>query len=155
MQSASESQRAQRRRRSTPKPSLAIGGGVSVTGTNATETLVAINILNYVAGNIGETVDFGDTLSISTADSFQDITSLVSSMENGDIDILFVYDVNPVFTLPKQLNFKEAVEKVPFVVSFSSFMDETTELANLILPNNTPIESWGDYSPRELSLIHI
>ncbi len=134
---------------SSMQPSLAIGGGVSVTGTNATETLVAINILNYVAGNIGETVDFGDTLSISTANSFQDITSLVSSMENGDVDILFIYDTNPVFTLPKQLNFKEAVEKVPFVVSFSSFMDETTELANLILPNNTTIESWGDYSPRE------
>ena len=39
--------------------------------------------------------------------------------------------------------------KVPYVVSFSSFMDETTEMANLILPDNTTLESWGDYSPRE------
>ncbi len=134
---------------SSMQPSLAIGGGVSVTSTNATETLVAINILNYVAGNIGDTVDFGDTLTISNANSFQDITSLASSMENGEVDILFLYDVNPVFTLPKQLNFKESLGKVPFVVSFSSFIDETSELANIILPDNTPIESWGDYSPRE------
>ena len=134
---------------SSRKPSLAIGGGVSVTGTNATETLVAINILNYIAGNIGDTIDFGDTLSISTADSFQDITSLVGSMENSGVDILFIYNVNPVFTLPAQLNFKDALAKVPFVVSFSSFMDETTELADMILPDNTTIESWGDYSPRE------
>ena len=134
---------------SSMQPSLAIGGGVSVTGTNATQTLVAINILNYIAGNIGDTVDFGDTLSISNADSFQDITSLVSSMENGGVDILFIYDVNPVFTLSSQLNFKDALGKVPFIVSFSSFMDETTELANLILPNNTTIESWGDTFPRE------
>ncbi len=134
---------------STIQPSLAIGGGVSVTSTNATQTLAAINILNYVAGNIGETVDFGDTLTISNANSFQDITSLVSSMENGEVDILFIYDTNPAFTLPKQLNFIEAAGKVPFIVSFSSYMDETTELANLILPDNTPIESWGDYSPRE------
>jgi len=134
---------------STMQPSLAIGGGVSVTSTNATQTLVAINILNYVAGNIGKTVDFGDTLTISNVNSFQDITSLVSSMENGEVDILFIYDVNPAFTLPNQLNFKEAAGKVPFIVSFSSFMDETTEMANLILPNNTPLESWGDYTPRE------
>ncbi len=134
---------------SSMQPSLAIGGGVSVTGTNATQTLVAINILNYIAGNIGDTIDFGDTLSISNTDSFQDIISLVSSMENGDVDILFIYDVNPVFTLSSQLNFKDALGKVPFIVSFSSFMDETTELANLILPNNTTIESWGDTFPRE------
>ncbi len=130
-------------------PSLALGGGVSVTGTNATETLVAINILNYVAGNIGDTVDFGDTLNISNVNSFQDITSLTKSMENGEVDILFIYDVNPVFTLPKQLNFKDALGNVKYVVSFSSFMDETTEMADLIMPNNTPIESWGDYSSRE------
>lgn len=134
---------------STMQPSLAIGGGVSVTSTNATQTLVAINILNYVAGNIGETVDFGDTLTLSNVNSFQDITSLVSSMENGEIDILFLYDVNPAYTLPKVLKFSEALEKVPFVVSFSSFLDETTEAANLILPDNTPLESWGDYSAKE------
>ncbi|MEM7008062.1 MAG: molybdopterin-dependent oxidoreductase, partial [Thermodesulfobacteriota bacterium] len=133
----------------TKGPSLAIGGGAAVTGTNATQTLVAINILNYVAGSIGDTIDFGDTLSISTASSFEDISSLAKSMENAEVDILFIYDVNPVFTLPTQLNFGDALTKVPFVVSFSSFMDETTEHANLIMPNNTPIESWGDYQPRE------
>lgn len=129
--------------------SLALGGGVSVTSTTATETLIAINILNHVAGNIGDTVDFGDTLTQSDVNSFQDITSLTRSMENGEVDILFIYDTNPVFTLPKQLNFKDALGKVPYVVSFSSYMDETTEMADLVMPNNTPIESWGDYSPRE------
>jgi molybdopterin-containing oxidoreductase family iron-sulfur binding subunit len=129
--------------------SLAIGGGTAGTATNATQTLVAINILHYVAGNIGETVDFGDTLTLSDANSFQDISSLTDSMANGEIGLLFVYDTNPVFTLPKSLKFKEALEKVPVVVSFSSFMDETTEMADLILPDNTTMESWGDYTPRE------
>jgi molybdopterin-containing oxidoreductase family iron-sulfur binding subunit len=32
------------------KPGLAVGGGVSVTGTNATQTQVAINLLNAAAG---------------------------------------------------------------------------------------------------------
>lgn len=128
--------------------SLAIGGGVASSGTNATQIMVAVNILNFVAGNIGDTIDFGDTLSISDVNSFQDISSLISSMESGGIDLIFIHGVNPVFTLPKSMKFKEALEKVDTVVSFSSFMDETTELSDLVLPDNTFLESWGDYFPR-------
>jgi anaerobic selenocysteine-containing dehydrogenase/Fe-S-cluster-containing dehydrogenase component len=130
-------------------PSLAIGGGAAYTTTTATQTICAINILNYVAGNIGNTVNFGDTLTIANANSFREIGSLVESMKNGDVELLFVYNVNPVFTMPEVLKFEEAIDKVPFVVSFSSFMDETTEHANLILPDNTSLESWGDYVPKE------
>ena len=41
------------------------------------------------------------------------------------------------------------MKEVPFVVSFSSTMDETSGHARLILPANTPLESWGDYAPRK------
>lgn len=132
---------------SSMQPSLAIGGGTAMTGTNATETQVAINILNYVSGNIGETIDFAHTLSITDASPFSDILSLIDSMSGGGVDILMIYNVNPVFTLPKSAGFEDAISKVPFVVSFSSFMDETTEKAKLIMPDNTTIESWGDFIP--------
>jgi molybdopterin-containing oxidoreductase family iron-sulfur binding subunit len=130
-------------------PSLAIGGGAATTASNATQTLVAINILNYLAGNIGQTVNFGESLTISQAGSFKEITSLVDSMSRGEVELLLVYNVNPAFTLPRSLKFEEALKKVPFVVSFSSFLDETTEKAALILPDHTAIESWGDLTPRE------
>jgi molybdopterin-containing oxidoreductase family iron-sulfur binding subunit len=57
--------------------------------------------------------------------------------------------VNPVFTLPGELKVAEAVEKVPFVVSLSAFLDETSEKAHLILPESTSFESWGDYNPKK------
>ena len=38
---------------------------------------------------------------------------------------------------------------MPFVVSLSSHMDETTARAHLVIPDLTPLESWGDHSPRE------
>src|SRR5438552_15805229 len=34
------------------QPGLAVGGGVAVTGSNATETQIAINLLNAAAGNV-------------------------------------------------------------------------------------------------------
>jgi anaerobic selenocysteine-containing dehydrogenase len=39
---------------------------------------------------------------------------------------------------------KAAVEHIPFIVSFSSFYDETTQLADLILPAPTFLERWDD-----------
>ncbi|HEY7535531.1 MAG TPA: molybdopterin-dependent oxidoreductase [Thermodesulfobacteriota bacterium] len=131
------------------RPSLAVGGGAANTTAKSTETMVAINVLNYIAGNIGETVNFGDNLTLSNANSFREISSLVDSMSKGEIELAFIYNVNPAFTLPKTLKFDEAIKGVPFVVSFSSFMDETTEKANLVLPDHTTLEKWGDYTPQD------
>jgi len=60
------------------------------------------------------------------------------------VEALFLYDANPVFETPGGARFAEAFKKVPFVVSFSSFMDESAELADLILPEPTFLERWGD-----------
>jgi molybdopterin-containing oxidoreductase family iron-sulfur binding subunit len=130
-------------------PSLAIGGGAATTSSNATQTLVAINILNYLTGNIGETVNFGESLTISQVSSFKEVASFVDSMSKGEVELLLIYNVNPAFTLPESLKFEEAIKKVPFVVSFSSFLDETTEQAALVLPDHTTIERWGDLIPRD------
>lgn len=129
--------------------SIAIGGGAAYTGTNATETQVALNILNHIAGNIGKTIDFSDWQMLSKSNSYEEIEDLISSMNNGDVELLIIHNTNPVFTLPAELNAAEAISKVPYVVSFSSFMDETTELASLVLPDNVSLESWGDYQPRQ------
>ncbi len=125
--------------------SIAIGGGVANSGTNATETMVAINILNYLAGNIGKTVDFSDTLSISDVSTFKDITGLFKDMEAGKVELLIVQGTNPAFTLPRSFNAVRALGKAGYIVSLSSFMDETTEMASLVLPDHHSLESWGDY----------
>jgi molybdopterin-containing oxidoreductase family iron-sulfur binding subunit len=58
-----------------------------------------------------------------------------------------VRGANPAFTLPKSIGFSEAMAKVPFKVSFSSYPDETSELADLILPDHHALEQWGDAEP--------
>jgi len=60
------------------------------------------------------------------------------------VDILMVYYTNPLFSLPEPERFREALGKVPFIVSFSPFMDETTTYADLILPDGTYLERWQD-----------
>jgi molybdopterin-containing oxidoreductase family iron-sulfur binding subunit len=70
-------------------------------------------------------------------------------MAKGEIAVLIIKDANPAFTLPARAAFAEALAKVPFVVSLSSHMDETAARAHLVIPDLTPLESWGDHSPRD------
>ena len=125
---------------------LAVGGGIGVSGTNATATQIAIALLNYVAGNIGATVDFSAASAIESA-TYADMLELADTMRSGEIDLAIVQDVNPAFNLPGAAEFGTALGQVPFVVSLSSHPDETTAQADLLLPTHTTLESWGDSHP--------
>ena len=107
-----------------------------------TATLVAINILNAVAGNMGETIKFHDQTA-PVANSHKDMLQLIQDLNEEKIKLLIIDDVNPVYALPPSFGFAEAMRKA-FVVSLSTFRDETTNKAQLLLPSLTPYESWGD-----------
>src|SRR5436309_1590157 len=132
------------------KPGLAVGGGVSVSGTNATQTQVAINLLNAAAGNVGKTVRFGADSAYGKVTPYAEVASLAGAMANGEVEVLILGPgVNPACTLPSGLKLADAVRKVALVVSFANVPDQTSELAHVVLPATHWLESWGDYSPRE------
>lgn len=130
------------------RPSLALGAGVATSSRQATASQVAVLVLNYVAGNIGQTVLFEADDGLSRAHPYTSLQALISAMEDGQVPLLLLAHTNPVFSAPEASGFAKALEQVPFVVSFSSFPDETTERADLVLPDHSPLESWGDSSPR-------
>jgi anaerobic selenocysteine-containing dehydrogenase len=61
--------------------------------------------------------------------------------------VLLVHDTNPVFSMPPSARMRDAILKIPYVASFTSFVDETSSLADLILPDHAPLESWLDDVP--------
>ena len=138
----------------TSTASLAIAGGATAAGTHAVDSVVAVNTLNHLAGNLGKpggVILNSEPALAATAGSrqavFQGMLDLVAAMEAGDVEVLLVHDTNPVFALPEHVGFRQAMENVPLIVALSSFRDETTEMADLILPTNTYLESWGDDAP--------
>jgi anaerobic selenocysteine-containing dehydrogenase/Fe-S-cluster-containing dehydrogenase component len=132
------------------KPGLAVGGGVAVSGTNATQTQVAINLLNSAAGNVGKTVRFGADSAYGKVTPYAEVASLAGAMARGEIEVLVLgAGVNPAFTLPSGLKLADAMGKVGLVVSFANVPDQTSALAHVVLPDTHWLESWGDYSPRE------
>lgn len=135
------------------QPSLAIGGGAAANHSNGVDMLVAVNVLNYLAGNVGREGGLlfnpqpAGTVSRPHQASYRSMLELAEAAQQGEIDVLIINGTNPVFTLPAAAEFREALDAIPLVVSLSSFFDETTVLADLILPSNSYLESWGDNFP--------
>lgn len=69
--------------------------------------------------------------------------TLLESLLSGDpyrITSLWIIDENPVFSGVFGNKWREALKRIPLVVAFSTFMTETAELADFVLPHPTFME---------------
>ena len=127
-------------------PSLALGPGVAGHHRNATAANLAVHILNSVARNVGRTVRIREVDLATPALPYGELASAVSAMASAGV--VMVHGTNPAYSLPSGAGFAEAFASAGFRVSFASAMDETAELADLVLPDRHPLEAWGDSNPR-------
>ena len=130
--------------------SLAIPGGSALGASNGLEAGQAILNLNVLVKNLGQPGGVFQTPALpvnasnpASPNTFKDMENLVALMNSGSIQVLFIHGINPVFELPGSLGFTKALAKVPTVISFASFPDETSQQADYIFPDHTGLESWG------------
>jgi anaerobic selenocysteine-containing dehydrogenase len=64
-------------------------------------------------------------------------------MDAGEIKVLFVHGVDPVFELPEELGFTNALKNVSQIISFSATPNETAMQADFVFPDHTALESFG------------
>ncbi|NOZ72269.1 MAG: molybdopterin-dependent oxidoreductase [Chloroflexi bacterium] len=94
------------------------------------------------AGRQQERVDGAGTFFTLARHAFQAVAERV--LAGNPLDTLFLYDANPVFEAPGGEHFVEAFQDISFIVSFSSFLDESAQYADLILPEPSFLERWED-----------
>ena len=146
---------------------VAVLGGDSAAGhTNGLFNMAAINYLGSIVNGADQvrlflpppklTTKPIPTISAETrvTGSEKLINKRISPEEelaalSGSAELLLIHEANPLYHAPSVFKLKEALAKIPFIVSFSSFEDETTAFADLILPDHTPFERWGDDIPAE------
>jgi anaerobic selenocysteine-containing dehydrogenase len=75
------------------------------------------------------------------------LASDILGTDASPVKVLLVDDVNPVFSAPPAWRVRDALMKVPFIASFGSFVDDTSTLADLILPDHSFLESWIARTP--------
>ncbi len=62
--------------------------------------------------------------------------------------IALLYHANPAWARQQPHAWREALAQLPYVVSFSPYLDETVdEVAHLVLPDHTFMERWEDAAP--------
>ena len=131
------------------KHAVALPPGVGASGPEATTAAAAVLVLNAALGAVGTAVVLPEEETRPAAADLAALKKLTDEMKAGNVDVLLVHDSNPLYSMPGGLGFEEALGKVGFVVSFASMIDETAAQADLVLPDLTPLESWGDAEPRK------
>jgi len=126
---------------------VALPPGIAAATTVGAAAASAVLLLNAAIGSVGSALTY-PTEDTKRTSSLSDVMALIARMQSGDVECLLIHGSNPVFSLPASAGFAEALAKVDVVVSMASLTDETTEVASLLLPDHTPLESWGDANPR-------
>jgi anaerobic selenocysteine-containing dehydrogenase len=130
------------------RPALAMAGEAVAFQTNGPEAVRAVQMLNLLVGNLNRPGGvYPDACAPDGPEnSFHELVSLVERMQAGRIGVALVQG-DPLHAIPPATGFPQALAKVPFVVSFSSLLDDTALQADLILPDHAGLESWGDVIP--------
>ncbi|MEJ2538652.1 MAG: molybdopterin-dependent oxidoreductase [Gemmatimonadota bacterium] len=129
--------------------SVAVGPGQAGHHQGATAANLAVHILNAVAGNVGQTVQLDSPVLSAASPSYgAGVEAAIQGMASGNVGVAIVRGANPVYTLPEGSNFADAFSGVGFKVAFATEPDETTALADLVLPDRHFLEAWGDSMPR-------
>jgi anaerobic selenocysteine-containing dehydrogenase len=68
----------------------------------------------------------------------------LNAAASSPVQALFVNGVNPAYSLPDTVAVEKGLRKIPLIVSFSAFMDETAAMAHYILPNHVYLERFEE-----------
>jgi anaerobic selenocysteine-containing dehydrogenase len=136
-------------------PSLVIGGGSAGAHTDGVRTLSAVYALNILVGAVGARggVWFNPPAPLdgipdtATGAPFSEWEKEIANWRAGNVRTLILRGANVVHGLPRSTDPAGAIAKVEHVVAFGTVLDDTSELADLVLPENSPLEDWGTDIP--------
>lgn len=121
-------------------------GGVSARPEVATQPWAEVaQDLTAMTGNSMIRIDGAGTSRYPLAKYLPDRWPQVMNGGSREaINLLLVNGADPYFTTMDSTAVAKAFENIPFIVSFSSYLDETAFHADLILPNHHYLERWED-----------
>jgi molybdopterin-containing oxidoreductase family iron-sulfur binding subunit len=121
------------------------GSGVVIAGDSQPAAIHALaHAMNQALGNVGNTVTYTDPVEANPVDGNASLRELIADMNSGQADVLLILGGNPVYNAPADLNFADAIRKVPLRAHLSLYKDETSELCQWHIPEAHYLESWSD-----------
>ncbi len=124
------------------------GRALVVCDSQDVTTQIACNMINDLLGSYGKTVEITPASQQRLGDESQ-VGDLVDKLHRGEIGVLVIAGVNPVYDLPIGGELAELLggENAPFVVRLAQHADETANVAACVCPESHWLEAWGDAEP--------
>jgi menaquinone reductase, molybdopterin-binding-like subunit len=151
-------------------PAVAIIGGAPLAHTNGLFSALAVNALNALVGSVGMPggLAFTPQLNIprpraagfrlAAAPSGADPSTGPTAGNGayiGDAQLLLIDGANPIYNALPVWKLGETLARLPYIVSFGSFIDETSILSDLILPDHSFLETFAEAVPESGSTVAV
>src|ERR1700680_1082344 len=121
------------------------GACVVIAGDHQPPDVHALaHAMNQALGNAGKTVTYTDPIEGNPTDQPDSLRELVTDMNAGKVDSLFIFGGNPVYSAPVDLDFASALKKVAWRGYLGLHPDETAVQCLWHVPEAHYLESWGD-----------
>ncbi|MBI2193404.1 MAG: 4Fe-4S dicluster domain-containing protein [Planctomycetes bacterium] len=123
-----------------------LGRSLVVSGSNDLDVQLAVNFINHLLNNYGNTLDLSQP-SLQQEGNDEAWDALVSDMEEAKVSALILLDANPAYEHPRREAFRRGLAKVRLTLSLAPRKDETASLVGFVCPDHHFLESWGDAHP--------
>ncbi|HEX2173540.1 MAG TPA: 4Fe-4S dicluster domain-containing protein, partial [Dehalococcoidia bacterium] len=125
------------------------GRSIVIPGDYQTSAVhVLAHALNQQLGNIGQTVIVTDPLEVTAnpdqPTGLEGLRELVGDMNAGRVELLLILGGNPVYSVPADLQFGDALQRVALRIYHGYYEDETAALSQWLLPETHFLEAWSD-----------
>jgi len=112
-------------------------GGACVLHTNSLDAVLASHYINVMLGNVGKP---GGILApakqaIAPVENYRVTEALAHAQ------VILIDGANPAYLFPKSSGVEDALKRAETVISFGSFLDDSSAWADLILPDHDTLES--------------
>ncbi len=131
------------------------GSSIVIAGQSQPPYVHAIaHAMNAKLGNIGQTVEYRESVELQPSIQPDSLRQLVQDMSAGQVQMLVMLAVNPVYEAPAELEFSTNLKKVPQKISHSLFYDETAAECDWHVPAHHFLEAWGDVRAYDGTVSH-
>jgi molybdopterin-containing oxidoreductase family iron-sulfur binding subunit len=148
-----EDQAAVGRQLMAAKRPLVLGTGAGSDAAHTVAAELAGLFLNLALDPELSLFDFTNRHRVEIADRRSTVLEAFDAMDKKSVGLILLNNVNPVFAIPGGDRIARTLsDKKRFVVAFSNFMDETADVADLVVPVQMALETWDAFESNGATL---
>ncbi len=126
---------------------LVLGSTATTMADTSFALEMAVTLMNLLLDKDLALYDFEQRHALERVMTAKQTADLFKKAVNDPTELFLFYNTNPLFTFPGNTDLQEIFNRRDiFKISFSNFMDETSQNADLVFPVQLPLETWDSYA---------